>query len=150
MSEREYQRGDEIVWYPDADKMVRNEYNPLTAYAFGIEINLLPEIISIYCSLIIDLVASVCSMNVLPYLLMPDKVFGPQSTTPEVYDVAAKPVVKAAMEGVNGTVFAYGVTSSGKTHTMHVSVLEKYTLYTISLYNVYCDVKDIRYHTHTG
>jgi centromeric protein E len=119
MSEREYQRGDEIVWYPDADKMVRNEYNPLTAYAFGIEINLLPEIISIYCSLIIDLVASVCSMNVLPYLLMPDKVFGPQSTTPEVYDVAAKPVVKAAMEGVNGTVFAYGVTSSGKTHTMH-------------------------------
>ncbi|XP_010416882.1 PREDICTED: kinesin-like protein KIN-7M, chloroplastic isoform X1 [Camelina sativa] len=82
MSEREYQRGDEIVWYPDADKMVRNEYNPLTAYAF-------------------------------------DKVFGPQATTPEVYDVAAKPVVKAAMEGVNGTVFAYGVTSSGKTHTMH-------------------------------
>lgn len=82
MSEREYQRGDEIAWYPDADKMVRNEYNPLTAYAF-------------------------------------DKVFGPQATTIEVYDVAAKPVVKAAMEGVNGTVFAYGVTSSGKTHTMH-------------------------------
>jgi hypothetical protein len=51
---------------------------------------------------------------------------------------------------LTGTVFAYGVTSSGKTHTMHVSVLEKYTLYTISLYNVYCDVKDIRYHTHTG
>ncbi|KAG2242026.1 hypothetical protein Bca52824_096126 [Brassica carinata] len=50
---------------------------------------------------------------------MPDKVFGPQATTIEVYDVAAKPVVKAAMEGVNGTVFAYGVTSSGKTHTMH-------------------------------
>ncbi|KAG5386862.1 hypothetical protein IGI04_038332 [Brassica rapa subsp. trilocularis] len=82
MSEREYQRGDEIAWYPDAEKMVRNEYNPLTAYAF-------------------------------------DKVFGPQATTVEVYDVAAKPVVKAAMEGVNGTVFAYGVTSSGKTHTMH-------------------------------
>ncbi|CAH8356970.1 unnamed protein product [Eruca vesicaria subsp. sativa] len=82
MSEREYQRGDEIAWYPDADNMVRNEYNPLTAYAF-------------------------------------DKVFGPQATTIEVYDVAAKPVVKAAMEGVNGTVFAYGVTSSGKTHTMH-------------------------------
>jgi centromeric protein E len=28
-------------------------------------------------------------------------------------------VVNGAMEGVNGTVFAYGVTSSGKTHTMH-------------------------------
>lgn len=33
---------------------------------------------------------------------MPDKVFGPQATTMDVYDVAARPVVKAAMEGVNG------------------------------------------------
>ncbi|XP_047329481.1 kinesin-like protein KIN-7D, mitochondrial isoform X2 [Impatiens glandulifera] len=48
-----------------------------------------------------------------------DKVFGPSATSQEVYEVAARPVVKAAMEGVNGTVFAYGVTSSGKTHTMH-------------------------------
>lgn len=31
-----------------------------------------------------------------------DKVFGPHSNSQEVYDVAAKPVVKAAMEGVNG------------------------------------------------
>ncbi|XP_044487977.1 kinesin-like protein KIN-7D, mitochondrial isoform X2 [Mangifera indica] len=48
-----------------------------------------------------------------------DRVFGPHANSQEVYDIAAKPVVKAAMEGVNGTVFAYGVTSSGKTHTMH-------------------------------
>ncbi|KAH1158647.1 hypothetical protein GLYMA_11G112700v4 [Glycine max] len=82
LSEREYQRGDEIAWYADGDKIVRNEYNPATAYAF-------------------------------------DRVFGPHTNSDEVYEVAAKPVVKAAMEGVNGTVFAYGVTSSGKTHTMH-------------------------------
>ncbi|XP_011092838.1 kinesin-like protein KIN-7D, mitochondrial [Sesamum indicum] len=82
LSEREYQRGDEIAWYADGDKIVRNEYNPMTAYAF-------------------------------------DRVFGPNTSTQEVYEVAARPVVKAAMEGVNGTVFAYGVTSSGKTHTMH-------------------------------
>ncbi|GMY05704.1 kinesin-like protein KIN-7D, mitochondrial isoform X1 [Fagus crenata] len=82
LSEREYQRGDEITWYADGDKIVRNEYNPATAYAF-------------------------------------DRVFGPHTASQEVYDVAAKPVVKNAMEGVNGTVFAYGVTSSGKTHTMH-------------------------------
>ncbi|KAM6542080.1 hypothetical protein CsatB_006527 [Cannabis sativa] len=48
-----------------------------------------------------------------------DKVFGPATTTRHVYDVAAQQVVCGAMEGVNGTVFAYGVTSSGKTHTMH-------------------------------
>ncbi|XP_016484522.1 kinesin-like protein KIN-7D, mitochondrial [Nicotiana tabacum] len=82
MSEREYNKGDEIAWYADGDKIVRNEYNAATAFAF-------------------------------------DRVFGPDTCTQEVYEVAARPVVKAAMEGVNGTVFAYGVTSSGKTHTMH-------------------------------
>ncbi|KAJ4835033.1 Kinesin-like protein KIN-7L, chloroplastic [Turnera subulata] len=48
-----------------------------------------------------------------------DRVFGPTTTTRHVYDVAAQHVVNGAMEGVNGTIFAYGVTSSGKTHTMH-------------------------------
>ncbi|XP_057836682.2 kinesin-like protein KIN-7E, chloroplastic isoform X2 [Cryptomeria japonica] len=52
LNSREIQKGDEIAWYADGDTTVRNEYNPMTAYAFG-------------------------------------------------------------------TVFAYGVTSSGKTHTMH-------------------------------
>ncbi|WZY73896.1 hypothetical protein YC2023_006136 [Brassica napus] len=48
-----------------------------------------------------------------------DRVFGPTTTTRNVYDVAAHQVVNGAMEGINGTIFAYGVTSSGKTHTMH-------------------------------
>ncbi|WZY95785.1 hypothetical protein YC2023_068114 [Brassica napus] len=48
-----------------------------------------------------------------------DRVFGPTTTTRNVYDVAAHHVVNGAMEGINGTIFAYGVTSSGKTHTMH-------------------------------
>ncbi|KAG9459852.1 hypothetical protein H6P81_004360 [Aristolochia fimbriata] len=48
-----------------------------------------------------------------------DRVFGPTTTTRHVYDVAAQHVISGAMEGINGTIFAYGVTSSGKTHTMH-------------------------------
>ncbi|KAG7597862.1 Kinesin motor domain [Arabidopsis suecica] len=48
-----------------------------------------------------------------------DRVFGPPTTTRRVYDIAAQQVVSGAMSGINGTVFAYGVTSSGKTHTMH-------------------------------
>ncbi|CAK9212319.1 unnamed protein product [Sphagnum troendelagicum] len=48
-----------------------------------------------------------------------DRVFGPATTTRGVYDAAAQQVVSGVMEGINGTVFAYGVTSSGKTHTMH-------------------------------
>lgn len=35
-SEREYQKGDEVAWYADGDRIVRNEYNSATAYAFGI------------------------------------------------------------------------------------------------------------------
>ncbi|CAL5037416.1 unnamed protein product [Urochloa decumbens] len=48
-----------------------------------------------------------------------DRVFGPTTTTRHVYDAAALHVVGGAMDGINGTIFAYGVTSSGKTHTMH-------------------------------
>lgn len=33
---------------------------------------------------------------------MADRVFGPDTASQEVYEVAARPVVKAAMEGVNG------------------------------------------------
>ena len=36
------------------------------------------------------------------WLIVADRVFGPHTASQEVYDVAAKPVVKAAMEGVNG------------------------------------------------
>ena len=47
-----------------------------------------------------------------------DKVYGPESTQKEVYDYAARPIVDSVLQGFNGTVFAYGQTSSGKTHTM--------------------------------
>lgn len=35
-----------------------------------------------------------------------------------MYDVAAKSIVTDVLNGYNGTIFAYGQTSSGKTHTM--------------------------------
>ncbi|KAJ1440955.1 P-loop containing nucleoside triphosphate hydrolase [Sesbania bispinosa] len=109
LSEREYHRGDEIAWYADGDKIVRNEYNPATAYAF-------------------------------------DRVFGPHTTSDEVYEVAAKPVVKAAMEGVNGTVFAYGVTSSGKTHTMHGDQNSP-GIIPLAIKDVFSMIQDVSFHT---
>uniref|UniRef100_A0A0D9WN27 Kinesin-like protein n=1 Tax=Leersia perrieri TaxID=77586 RepID=A0A0D9WN27_9ORYZ len=48
-----------------------------------------------------------------------DRVFGPTTATCHIYDDVAQYVVSGAMKGINGTIFAYGVTSSGKTHTMH-------------------------------
>ncbi|PNH05289.1 Kinesin-related protein 11 [Tetrabaena socialis] len=47
-----------------------------------------------------------------------DTVFGPDSDNCTVAATLALPLVAPALLGVNGTIFAYGVTSSGKTHTM--------------------------------
>ncbi|CAD7928767.1 unnamed protein product [Amoebophrya sp. A25] len=47
-----------------------------------------------------------------------DKVFPLTVKQKTVYEYAALPTVLSVMEGFNGTVFAYGQTSSGKTHTM--------------------------------
>ncbi|CAL8086936.1 unnamed protein product [Calicophoron daubneyi] len=47
-----------------------------------------------------------------------DHVFQPKSTQLEVYEVVAKPIVTDVLNGYNGTIFAYGQTSSGKTYTM--------------------------------
>ncbi|KAA3674837.1 kinesin family member 5 [Paragonimus westermani] len=47
-----------------------------------------------------------------------DHVFQPKAAQLEVYDVVAKPIVADVLNGYNGTIFAYGQTSSGKTFTM--------------------------------
>jgi len=50
-----------------------------------------------------------------------DKTFGENSTTREVYNDIAQGIVESVVNGLNGTIFAYGQTSSGKTHTMQGS-----------------------------
>lgn len=47
-----------------------------------------------------------------------DRVFPMNTTQVEIYESAALPIVESVLEGFNGTIFAYGQTSSGKTHTM--------------------------------
>ncbi|KAI5628565.1 kinesin heavy chain, partial [Silurus asotus] len=51
-----------------------------------------------------------------PYMF--DRVLAPNSTQELVYDSCAKQIVQDVLDGYNGTIFAYGQTSSGKTHTM--------------------------------
>ncbi|KYQ46666.1 Centromere-associated protein E [Trachymyrmex zeteki] len=46
-----------------------------------------------------------------------DHIFDTNANNNDVFDVV-KPIVNAAVNGFNGTVFAYGQTSSGKTYTM--------------------------------
>jgi len=47
-----------------------------------------------------------------------DAVFSPEATQAKVYEACAAPVVEAVLDGFNGTVFAYGQTGAGKSHTM--------------------------------
>jgi len=47
-----------------------------------------------------------------------DYVFDMETIQSHVYDVTVKPIVDCVLEGYNGTILAYGQTSSGKTHTM--------------------------------
>lgn len=47
-----------------------------------------------------------------------ERVYNPDSKTDQLYKDVAAPVVHNVMEGINGTIFAYGQTASGKTHTI--------------------------------
>jgi centromeric protein E len=47
-----------------------------------------------------------------------DNVFSPNDSNHRVYDNAAKRLVRRVMEGYHGTVFAYGMTGTGKTFSM--------------------------------
>lgn len=47
-----------------------------------------------------------------------DRAFGPESKQADVYQFVAAPMIKEVLAGYNCTVFAYGQTGTGKTHTM--------------------------------
>ncbi|KAK7291041.1 hypothetical protein RIF29_05902 [Crotalaria pallida] len=50
-----------------------------------------------------------------------DHIFDESSTNASVYNHLTKDIIHAALDGFNGTAFAYGQTSSGKTFTMNGS-----------------------------
>ncbi|CDR94764.1 kinesin, putative [Babesia bigemina] len=47
-----------------------------------------------------------------------DSAFDGGASQQDIYEATAKDLVPKAFEGINGTVFAYGCTSAGKTYTM--------------------------------
>ena len=47
-----------------------------------------------------------------------DQVYDETSTQKEIYDNTAKNIVQSSLDGYNGTIFAYGQTGTGKSHTM--------------------------------
>ncbi|XP_056158282.1 kinesin-like protein KIN-7O isoform X4 [Syzygium oleosum] len=72
-----------------------------------------------------------------------DQIFGEDCKTREVYESRTKDIVAAAVRGFNGTVFAYGQTNSGKTHTMRGSVREPGVI-PLSVYDLFDSInKDV-------
>ena len=52
-----------------------------------------------------------------------DAVFSESSSQEQIYKVCAAPIVQSVLEGYNGTIFVYGQTGAGKTHTMEGSFI---------------------------
>lgn len=55
-----------------------------------------------------------------------DYVFGMATEQKEVFEIVAEPVVDGVFQGWNGTILAYGQTSSGKTFTMQGILIRSY------------------------
>lgn len=53
-----------------------------------------------------------------PRMFRCNKFYGPESSQEDIFEQAA-PIVAGTMAGVNGTIFCYGITGSGKSHTMY-------------------------------
>jgi centromeric protein E len=56
--------------------------------------------------------------SVLSVLTFSDHVYASQDDNSKVYDSSAKRLVRRVMDGFHGTVFAYGMTGTGKTFSM--------------------------------
>jgi Cdc6-like AAA superfamily ATPase len=52
-------------------------------------------------------------------------VFEPVCRQENIFKQAALPIIESVLEGYNGTIFAYGQTGTGKTHTMEGSKTEE-------------------------
>lgn len=54
----------------------------------------------------------------VPKIFTFDKVYDMQSTQENIFTEIAYPIIENVLEGYNGTIFAYGQTGTGKTHTI--------------------------------
>ena len=47
-----------------------------------------------------------------------DMAYGSEALQADIYQESSAPIIANVLEGYNGTIFAYGQTGTGKTHTM--------------------------------
>ncbi|XP_065547054.1 centromere-associated protein E isoform X2 [Lathamus discolor] len=73
-----------------------------------------------------------------------DRVFHSSDSTEKLYEGVAVPIIQSAVQGYNGTIFAYGQTASGKTYTMmgnedSVGIIPKAIRH---VFKVICEIPD--------
>ncbi|XP_010287226.1 PREDICTED: centromere-associated protein E, partial [Phaethon lepturus] len=73
-----------------------------------------------------------------------DRVFHSTDNTQQLYEGVAVPIIQSAVQGYNGTIFAYGQTASGKTYTMmgnedSVGIIPKAIQH---VFKVICEIPD--------
>ncbi|KAM6346746.1 centromere-associated protein E [Podargus strigoides] len=76
--------------------------------------NALEDKASVYWKSDNNTVSEVNGTKVFSY----DRVFHSSDNTQQLYEGVAVPIIQSAVQGYNGTIFAYGQTASGKTYTM--------------------------------
>ncbi|KAI9998934.1 hypothetical protein PInf_003598 [Phytophthora infestans] len=65
-----------------------------------------------------------------------DEVYDAQHSTRAIYDGLARSIARSALDGIHGSIFAYGQTSSGKTYTMQGTGLRNRRLTLVQEKNV--------------
>ncbi|XP_051474239.1 centromere-associated protein E [Apus apus] len=76
--------------------------------------NALEDKVSLYWKSEDNTISEVNGTKVFSY----DRVFHSSDNTQQLYEGVAVPIIESAVQGYNGTIFAYGQTASGKTYTM--------------------------------
>ncbi|KAM9299441.1 kinesin-like protein KIF18B [Gastrophryne carolinensis] len=72
-----------------------------------------------------------------------DRVFGEHSCQQEVFEHTTKPIIDGVLNGYNCSVFAYGATGAGKTHTMLGSEADPGVMY-LTMVELYQRIEAIK------
>nr|AMS24228.1 kinesin 7-IV protein [Marsilea vestita] len=100
---------------------------------------------NVNCWKVVENTVSLCSPYGTPvsgHTFAFDYVFGQDAKTSSIYELHTKGVIESALQGFNGTVFAYGQTSSGKTFTMRGSK-DDLGLIALSVHEVFKHIEQI-------
>jgi centromeric protein E len=71
-------------------------------------------------------------------------VFDSNTSTTDVYEQTVRSIVQSTMLGYNGTIFAYGQTSSGKTHTI-MGQQDNPGVIAMALEDIFSTIENVRF-----